>query len=105
MRTDSENVSAQAIAHAEHRVEIATAKLAVAESYRLFVGVAIGLLTWKIFDLNGWVAFAVGSIGFFFSDYLYSKEYDLAEDALERLTSTGKYYVLSRAEGEADKQP
>jgi hypothetical protein len=102
MRTDSENIRIQAIADAEHRVEIATAKLAVAEGYRLYVGITVGLLTWKVLDLNGWIAFAVASIAFFFSDYPYSKEYNLAEDALERLTSTGKYYVVSRAAGDAD---
>lgn len=89
MRTDSDYVRAQAISAAERRVDIATAKLSVAENYRFYVGLTVGLLAWKLLDLNGWIAFAVASLAFFFSDYPYSKEYDLAEQALERLTSTG----------------
>lgn len=104
MRTDSDYVKAQAIVAAERRVDMATAKLSVAENYRLYVGLTVGLLAWKLIDLNGWIAFAVATLAFFFSDYPYSKEYDLANDALERLTSTGKYYVPRLAEGGADEK-
>jgi hypothetical protein len=90
MQTDSDNVRAKVTADAEHRVDIAAAKLVVAENYRLYVGVTVGLLAWKLLDLNGWIAFAVASIAFFFSDYPYSRDYDLAEKALERLNSVGK---------------
>lgn len=101
MRGDSENVSFQDTGAAERRVEIATAKLAVAESYRFYVGIAVGLMAWKVFDLNGWIAFAIAVAAFFYSDYSYSKEYDSADDELARLTRTGKYYGLRKSEGEA----
>lgn len=100
MRTDSDQYSVQLIANAEHRVEIATAKLAAAEDYRFYVGIALGLLAWKVFALNGWISFAIASVAFFLADYTYSKEYDSAEDALERLTGTGKYFTARQPEAD-----
>lgn len=100
MRTDSDTYSVQSIADAEHRVEIATAKLAVAGNYRLYVGIAFGLLAWKVFDINGWISFAIASIAFFVADYSYSKEYDAAENALDRLTRTGEYCTPSQPEAD-----
>ena|SRR5450759_1795342 len=103
MRTDSDQYSVQLIADAEHRVEIATAKLAAAGEYRFYVGLAVGLLAWKVFDFNGWISFAIAAIAFFLADYTYSKEYDAAEDSLARQTGTGKYYVGRQAESDASR--
>lgn len=79
------NDNKETIRLAELRVEIASAKLGVAANYRFLVGLCVGLFAWKLFDLNGWISFAAAAVAFFFSDYSYSKEYDAATDALERL--------------------
>ena len=96
--------SQEAIRLAEHRVEIATAKLSVAANYRFVIGLLVGYFVWKYFDINGYFAFVIGAVAFYFSDYPFSKEYDAADDALERLTQTGKYYRGDAAANVASEQ-
>ncbi len=82
---------------AERRLEIATAKLGVAEEYRFVVGAAAALLT-HLIVANWWIAFAVFCVAFWFSAKSYDKEYEAANEAYERLSGTGKYYTGSKDE-------
>jgi len=82
---------------AERRLEIATAKLGVAEEYRTVVGVAVGLLTHLIVG-NWWIAAATFGVAFWFAASRHDKEYEAANDAFERLTGTGKYCNFDREE-------
>ena len=83
-----------AIADAERRCAITTAKLSVAEELRFAVAVPSAFLVYVKFDT--WLgALAAGIALFLLVPHWYAKEYDAAWDAYERVTGTGKYYKPS----------
>lgn len=79
------------VKEAERRAEIASAKLGVAENYRFYVGFSAALIAQQV-EGSWLIAAAVFCVAFWFAAYSYDKEYETANDALERLTNTGKYY-------------
>lgn len=79
------------IAEVERRCDITAAKLSVAEELRLAVAAPFAYLVYLKYD--SWVmATLVGIIIFLLIARWYEREYDMANDAYEQLTGTGKYY-------------
>lgn len=85
---------------AERRRDIATAKLGVAEDLRWAIAGLFALLLYVKYD--SWLlATVAGIVTFFLVTHWYENEYDAANDAYERSTSTGKYYKPSESNDSA----
>ena len=79
----------------ERAKDVATAKLATAESFAWLVGILAGLcvhLWW-----GGWaLPVAAGGAIYYLLVRPYSRHYEAAHSALERATGTGKHYDPSK---------
>lgn len=87
----------------ERNLDIATAELAVVEKLRWWLAGSNGALAGQYWE-SWWIGVLVGVAVFFLVTHGFEKEYDKANDAYDRATGTGRYYVPKEI-GSGDANP